>query len=122
MRPIGCRATNSDRTFSTSPCAAIRCSSEGDCTVPGQIALHRMPVRIKSAAIAFVSPTTAAFVVAYTNLFGAALMLDAADDMFMMLPFPAFSIPGKKAPQVRYIDLTFRSKEKSQSFSEQSRI
>ncbi len=39
-------------------------------------------------------------------------MLDAADDILMMLPFPAFSMAGKNARQVRYIDLTLRSKEK----------
>src|SRR6202042_828741 len=49
-------------------------------------------------------------------------MLEAPLDILMMLPFLAASIAGTKARQVRYIDLTLRSNEKSQSDSEQSRI
>ncbi len=41
MRPMGWRAMKSRRAFSTSPSAAMRCSSEGDSTVPGQMALTR---------------------------------------------------------------------------------
>ena len=41
----------------------MRWSSEGDSIVPGQIALHRMPLRMKSAATALVRPMTAALVV-----------------------------------------------------------
>src|ERR1700722_256104 len=49
-------------------------------------------------------------------------MLDAPLDILMMLPFLAAAIAGMKARQGRYIDFTLRSKEKSQSDSEQSRI
>ncbi len=42
--------------------AATRSSSEGDSMVPGQIALTRIPCRMKSAATALVSPMTAALV------------------------------------------------------------
>ncbi len=49
-------------------------------------------------------------------------MLEAPLDILMMLPFLAAAIAGMKARQVRYIDFTLRSKEKSQSDSEQSRI
>ena len=38
----------------------------GDTMVPGQIALTRIPLRMKSAATDLVKPTTAAFVVPYT--------------------------------------------------------
>ena len=38
----------------------IRASSEGDSIVPGQMALARMPRRMKSAATALVRPITAA--------------------------------------------------------------
>ena len=41
----------------------MRSSSEGDCTVPGAIALQRTPVEMASAATARVSPITAALVV-----------------------------------------------------------
>jgi hypothetical protein len=40
--------------------AATRSSNDGDWMVPGQIALQRMPCRMKSAATALVSPMTAA--------------------------------------------------------------
>src|SRR5450830_1324369 len=43
--------------------AWMRCCSEGDMTVPGQMALQRMPCPTKSAATDLVSPTTAALVV-----------------------------------------------------------
>src|SRR5580704_10829793 len=49
-------------------------------------------------------------------------MLEAPEDMLMMFPFLAASMAGRKARQVRYMDLTLRSKEKSQSCSEQSRM
>jgi hypothetical protein len=38
----------------------MRPASDGESTVPGQIALHRMPLPTKSAAIDFVNPITAA--------------------------------------------------------------
>ena len=44
-------------------CASMRSRSEGDSTVPGQIALQRSPLVMKSAATALVSPITAALVV-----------------------------------------------------------
>ena len=40
----------------------MRWSSEGDSMVPGQMALERTPLRMKSAATALVRPITAAFV------------------------------------------------------------
>ena len=120
--PIGCRATKSACALAESPAEPIRCSSEGDWTVPGQIALQRIPCRMKSMAIDFVSPIAAAFVDAYANRFGAALMLEAAEATLIIFPFPAFSIPGNTARQVRNMDLTLISKDKSQSLSGQSRI
>src|SRR5262249_47668062 len=60
--PIGCRATNAARAFSGSPCAAILPRNDGVSTVPGHTALQRIPFPTKSAATAFVSPITAAFV------------------------------------------------------------
>ena len=42
-------------------CARIRASSDGLSTVPGQIALQRMPWVMKSAATDLVRPITAAF-------------------------------------------------------------
>ena len=62
-RPIGCRAMKSRRAASGSSAAAIRWSRDGDCTVPGQIALQRTPRPTKSAATDLVSPITAALVV-----------------------------------------------------------
>jgi hypothetical protein len=88
--------------------------SEGVCTVRGQIALQRIPFRMNSAAIPFVSPMTAASVAPHTKRFGAPLTLEAADGMLMMLPFSALSMPGRKARHMRYIDLTLRSKEQVQ--------
>ena len=46
----------------STPCIAMRSSSDGVATVPGQIALQRMPWVMKSAATALVSPITAALV------------------------------------------------------------
>src|SRR5215217_8457702 len=43
MRPMGWRATKAARAAASSPVAARRESSEGDCTVPGQMTLQRMP-------------------------------------------------------------------------------
>src|SRR5271156_485027 len=100
----------------------MRPSSDGDCTVPGQIALQRIPWRTKSIAIALVKPTTAALELVYTKRLGTPRTLDAIEDMLTMLPRPARSMPGRKARQVRYIDRTLRSKENSQSSSLQSRI
>ena len=42
----------------------MRWRSDGDSTVPGQIALQRMPRVMKSAAIDLVMPITAALVAA----------------------------------------------------------
>src|SRR6478672_7012348 len=94
-------------------CSAMRCCSEGESTVPGQIALQRMPRVTKSAATAFVSPMTAAFDAPYANRFGTPFTLDAADDMLMIDPPPLSSIAGKNARIVRYIAFAFRLKEKS---------
>src|SRR5688572_27394561 len=63
-RPIGCRSTNILSAFSllpmSRPRASTRSSQEGERTVPGQMALQRMPLRMKSAATALVRPITAA--------------------------------------------------------------
>ena len=73
--------------------------------------------------MALVSPITAALVAPYTNRFGAPFTEDAAEDMLMMEPpRPADSMAGNNALVMRYIERTFRSKEKSQSFSSVSRI
>ena len=58
-RPIFWRATNFSRP--SGPAAAARSSIEGVSTVPGQIALQRMPWVMKSSATARVSSETAAF-------------------------------------------------------------
>ena len=42
--------------------------------------------------------------------------------MLTMEPPPLSSIPGSTARTVRYMAFTFSSKEKSQSFSSQSRM
>ena len=90
---MGWRATKAAFTASTGcplvlACASIRSVSEGDSTVPGQIALQRMPRVTKSAAIDLVSPITAAFEVAYTKRLGAAFTLLAMDAMLTMEPPP----------------------------------
>ncbi len=41
----------------------MRCSRDGDSTVPGQMALTRIPCLMKSTARALVRPITAALVV-----------------------------------------------------------
>ncbi len=51
------------RASSTSPRAAMRCSSDGVSTVPGQMALQRMPWVTKSTATALESPISPALVV-----------------------------------------------------------
>src|SRR6186997_2932610 len=84
--------------------ACTRSSKEGDTIVPGQMALQRIPLVMKSAATALGRP----------------LMEDTPDDILMIEPPPFFSIAGKNALMVRCMDLTLRSKEKSQSFSEHS--
>lgn len=91
-------------------------------TVPGQIALQRMPRVTKSAATDFVRPMTAAFDAPYTKRFGTPFTLDAADDMLMIEPPPFSSIAGRNARIVRYMAFAFRSKAKSQSASVASRI
>ena len=45
---------------------------------------------------------------------------EATEDMLMIDPPPASSMAGRKARIVRYIDLTLRSNETSQSASSQS--
>ena len=47
---------------------------------------------------------------------------DATEDTFMMEPRPASSIAGRNARMVKYMLLTLRSKEKSQSDSSHSRM
>ena len=49
-------------------------------------------------------------------------MLEAIDEILIILPLFSFSILGIIDLIIKYIDLTFTSKEKSQSFSSQSRI
>ena len=66
-RPIGWRETNQASACAIvwpvdSASAAMRSRSEGDSTVPGQIALQRTPRVTKSAAIDLVMPITAALV------------------------------------------------------------
>ena len=63
-RPMACRAMNPVRAASSDPAAAalaaMRSSRLGVCTVPGQMALQRMPCFTKSAATDLVRPSTAA--------------------------------------------------------------
>ena len=77
---------------------------------------------IKSAAIDFVKPIIAAFVAPYANLFGRPLKLETIDDILIIFPLFCLIIFGSISLIIKYIDLTFTSKEKSQSFSSQSSI
>jgi predicted MFS family arabinose efflux permease len=65
--PIGWRATKAASTWASVwplawAWAAMRSRSDGDSTVPGQMALQRTPRVMKSAATALVRPMTAALV------------------------------------------------------------
>src|SRR3954469_11524833 len=95
------------RAFWTSPWAAIRLSNEGVSTVPGQMALQRMPLPTKSIATDLVKPTIAALVAMYAKRFGTPLK-PAIDEMLMIEAPPASSIFGRNARIVRYIDVTLR--------------
>ena len=97
-------------------------SQEGVNTVPGAIALHLIFCLTKSDAIDFVSPIIAALLAPYTNLFGSPLILDATEATLIILPPLLFIIVGNVALHIKYIDLILVSKEKSQSFSSQSKI
>lgn len=72
--------------------------------------------------MALVSPITAALLVPYANRLGAPFKLETIEDMLMMLPPPRASMAGKNARQVRYIDVTFMSKESSQSSEVQPKM
>src|SRR5438445_5186092 len=100
----------------------MRCCSDGDSTVPGQIALQRILRPTKSAAIALVRPITAALLTPYANRFGAPLMLDATEDMLMIEPPPRASMPGSSAWIMRYIEVTLSCQAKSQSSLLHSRM
>src|SRR6266496_2550793 len=113
---------NALRASSGSSNAAIRSCNDGVSTVPGAIALQRMPLATKSAATALVRPITAAFDAPYAKRLGSPLIDDAIDAMLMMLPPPAASIFGSAHLIDMYIARTFRLKLKSQSFGAQSRI
>src|SRR5690242_9437179 len=95
--------------------ALMRSPSDGVSTVPGPIALQRMPFVTKSAAIDFVRPMTAAFDAPYTKRFGRPLTLEAIELMLMIddarpvCPYLA-SIFGSVARMVTYIARTFRLK------------
>ena len=60
MRPMGWRATKFLRACTGSASELMRSCSEGVSTVPGQMALQRMPLATKSAATLLVKPMTAA--------------------------------------------------------------
>src|SRR3546814_13373290 len=96
---MGCRATKASCTSCTglpdlSACDAIRPFNDGDSTVPGQIALQRMPCAPTSAATALVRPMTAALVVPWTNRLGTPFTLGAADDILTMDPDFFCRMPG----------------------------
>src|SRR5689334_6457799 len=110
------------RAASRSPVAAIRPASDGESTVPGQIALQRMPLPTKSAATDFVKPITAALLAPYTQRLGMPLMLDAIDATLTIDPPPRSSIRGSTERIVRYIEATFRSNERVHSSGGHSRI
>ena len=108
--------------------ALMRSASDGVSTVPGAIALQRMPFCTKSAATALVRPITAAFDRAVDEAVGQPLDRAAIDAMLMMLDArppsarTSSSIFGSAARIATYIARTFRLKLKSQSFGVQSRI
>src|SRR5678816_3573209 len=77
-------------------------------TVPGQMALQRMPCATKSAATDLVRPMTAALVAPYAQRSGTPVMEPATDDMLMIEPARAASIAGRNARIMWYIDVTFR--------------
>src|SRR5271154_1029828 len=55
------------RAATGSAMAAMRPSSDGDCTVPGQMALQRIPWVTKSCATDLVRPITAALLAPYAQ-------------------------------------------------------
>jgi hypothetical protein len=67
------------RASTGSSYALMRSPSDGVSTVPGAIALQRMPFCTKSAATAFVSPTTAALLAPYTKRLGSPLIDPATE-------------------------------------------
>src|SRR4249920_32752 len=89
-------------------CAVMRAASDGESTVPGQIALQRMPRDTKSAATALVRPITAALLAPYTNRLGTPFTLPATDAMLTIEPPPCSSMPGRKARIVRAIARALR--------------
>src|SRR5690606_21172551 len=97
-------------------------SNDGVSTVPGQIALQRMPWDTKSAATDLVRPITAALVVPYTKRFGTAFTLEQIEDMLMIEPPPRSIMRGRKALIIRYCAVTFSSYEYAHASSSQSRI
>src|SRR3546814_19453486 len=97
---MGCLATKASCTSCTglpdlSACDAIRPFNDGDSTVPGQIALQRMPCDTKSAAPALVSPIPAALLLPYTNRLGTPFPLERAYDIFTMEPHFFCSLSGR---------------------------
>src|SRR5690606_13681200 len=127
MRPMGWRAIKAACTVAsawplTRACSAMRWRSEGESTVPGQIALQRMPWPTKSAATDLVRPMTAALLVPYTKRLETPFMLDATEAMLMMEPCRRSIMPGRNTRISRYMARTFSSKEKSQAASSHSRI
>ena len=94
--PIACLAIKSDLALTGSSDILTLPSQEGVSTVPGKIALQRIPSFTWSMAIAFTNPFKAALVVPYINLFGAPLTFEAADDTITILPFFCFNIFGRR--------------------------
>src|SRR5204862_2872079 len=117
-----CLAMNARLAASRSPVAAMRPASDGESTVPGQIALQRTPLPTKSAATDFVNPMTAAFVAPYTQRFGIPLMLEAIEATLTIDPPSRSSMPGRTDLIVRYIEVTLRSNDRAQSSGAHSRI
>ena len=94
----------------------MRRCSDGVSTVPGQIALQRMPCVTKSAATALVRPITAALLTRHKRSgSGMPLTLDATEAMLMIEPPPAAIIFGSAARIAQNCARTLRLKLKSQS-------
>src|SRR5258706_8793057 len=120
---MGCRSMKPRHTSSRlPPIAATRSARDGVLTVPGQIALQRTPCPTKSAAIDFVNPITAAFVTEYAKRLGTPLMLDATEDMLMMLPRLRANIPASADRHVQYMASTLIWNDRRQSASVHARM
>ena len=77
---------------------------------------------MKSAATDLASPMTAALEAPYAQRTGTPFTLDATDAMHTIDPPPRPIMPGSTARTTRYIAFAFRSNEKSQAASSQSRM